>query len=206
MCYQWYLNGNAIPGATADTLIASNLWTTPGTYIISATVNNAVGGTNSQSCAVTVTAPQLTMGHCQLLTNGQFQITVNGSGSGQDYVILASTNLVNWTPISGFVDTNPPITIYDPNASQFRWRFYRVGPLSLMPAMRLGLASGQTNSSNGFNVVLYSLPGLSYEIEASTNLVNWTTITNFVSTNSSFYFSDPQAKNYKQRFYRAVMP
>jgi hypothetical protein len=81
-----------------------------------------------------------------------------------------------------------------------------VGPMSLAPAMKLGLNPGLSSGSNGFNVVLYSLwPRLHYEIDTSTNLVNWQAITNIISTNSSFYFSDPAAKNYKQRFYRAVM-
>jgi hypothetical protein len=54
-----------------------------------------------------------------------------------------------------------------------------------------------------FNKVLNSLPGLNYEIEASTDLVNWVIITNFMTTNSPYFFGDPQAKNYQQRFYRA---
>jgi len=53
--YQWYFNGNAIPGATTNTLVVSNqLWTTTGQYSISASVNNATYGTNSQTTVVTV--------------------------------------------------------------------------------------------------------------------------------------------------------
>ena len=169
-------------------------------------------GSTSAPVVATVIAPSsvvvntnVVIGPSKLLSNGQFQLTVNGGVSGQSYVLLASTNLVDWTPISGFVDTNPPVTIYDPDAAKYRWRFYRIGPMSVAPAITLSLNSGQLFGSNGINFALYSLPGLNYEIEASTNLVNWTTITNFVSTNSTFYFSDPAAKNFKQRFYRAVM-
>jgi hypothetical protein len=178
-------------------------------YAVSAVT--ASGSTSTQVVA-TVIAPSsvvvntnVVIGPSKLLSNGQFQLTVNGGVSGQSYVLLASTNLVDWTPISGFVDTNPPVTIYDPDAAKYRWRFYRIGPMSVAPAITLSLNSGQLFGSNGINFALYSLPGLNYEIEASTNLVNWTTITNFVSTNSTFYFSDPAAKNFKQRFYRAVM-
>lgn len=148
----------------------------------------------------------LVIGPSKLLSNGQFQLTVNGGVLGQNYVLLASTNLVDWSPISGFVDTNPPVTIYDPNASKYPWRFYRIGPESTAPAMQLGLNYAQPLNSNGFNVILYSLPGLNYEIQASTNLVDWTTITNFVSTNSPFYLSIPTTTNAKQEFYRAVLP
>jgi hypothetical protein len=170
-----------------------------------------ISGLSSTQVVAAVISPNIivstnvAIGPSKLLPNGQFQLTINGGVSGQSYVLLASTNLVDWLPISGFVDTNPPITVYDPDASNYRWRFYRIGPLSLAPAMKLGLNSGQPLGSNGFNVVLNSLPGLNYEIEASTNLVDWTTITNFVSTDSPFYFTDPTAKNFKYRFYRAVM-
>jgi hypothetical protein len=53
-----------------------------------------------------------------------------------------------------------------------------------------------------------TLPGMNYIIQASTNLcdsTNWQTITNFVSTNSPYYFIDPAATNFHQRFYRAEM-
>jgi Bacterial lectin len=46
----------------------------------------------------------------------------------------------------------------------------------------------------------YRLPdnvGLGYQIEASTNLEEWTPL-----TNAAFYFRDPKSTNYPQRFYR----
>lgn len=172
-------------------------------YLILANPVNAVLGVSQATASIL--NPHPIIGQSQLLSDGRFQLTVNGGVSGQSYVLLASTNLVDWTPISGFVNTNPPVTIYDPDAANYRWRFYRIGPLSLAPAMTLDLNSGGPSSTNEFNFVLYSLPGLNYEIDASTNLVNWQMLTNFVSTNSPFYFSDLAAKNYKQRFYRAVM-
>jgi Bacterial lectin len=46
----------------------------------------------------------------------------------------------------------------------------------------------------------YALPGdvgLTYQIEASTNLVEWSPL-----TNASFYFRDPESTNYDRRFYR----
>jgi hypothetical protein len=206
MCYQWYFNGVAIPNATTNTLVLSNLQPgNAGTYSVA--INNAVGGTNAaEILSVNLTVSTVSIGSSKLLSNGQFQLTINGGVSGQKYVLLASTDLVNWTPISGFVDTNPPVTIYDPAAANYSRRFYRIGPVSLAPAMKLGLNSGQLFGGGGLNLLLYSLPGFNYEVEASTNLVNWISITNFASTNSPFSFSDPQTPNFKQRFYRAVMP
>src|ERR1019366_9776569 len=46
MCFQWYSNGVAIPNATTNTLVVSNLqYSSAGNYSVS--VNNAVGGTNA---------------------------------------------------------------------------------------------------------------------------------------------------------------
>jgi len=54
--------------------------------------------------------------------------------------------------------------------------------------------------------VLFSLPGLEYRVDASGDLVNWTAVTNFISTNAVMYFQDASATNYNRRFYRAVVP
>jgi hypothetical protein len=59
------------------------------------------------------------------VTNSMFQISVAGI-TGSNYVLQASTNLVNWSSIS----TNPAATnvfnLMDPNAANFPYRFYRV--------------------------------------------------------------------------------
>ena len=57
-------------------------------------------------------------------TNGQFQLNFLGV-PGQTYVLQASSNLVNWVPLS----TNTPVTnlfqLMDPGAGNFQRRFYR---------------------------------------------------------------------------------
>jgi hypothetical protein len=54
--------------------------------------------------------------------------------------------------------------------------------------------------------VLFSLPGLEYRVDASDDLLNWSAITNFVSTSATVYFQDPGATNYTRRFYRVAVP
>jgi hypothetical protein len=61
-------------------------------------------------------------------------------------------------------------------------------------------------ASNGLNFNLQVSLGVNGRIEASTNLVNWLTLTNFVGTNPIIYFRDAAATNLNQRFYRAVTP
>jgi hypothetical protein len=41
-------------------------------------------------------------------------------------------------------------------------------------------------------------------IQASTNLVNWIALTNFVSVTGTNQFTDPAASSFSRRFYRAL--
>lgn len=57
--------------------------------------------------------------------SGTFQFQVSGD-AGPDYTILASTNLLNWSP---FFTTNPaalPFHWTDPNAASFNQRYFRI--------------------------------------------------------------------------------
>jgi hypothetical protein len=65
---------------------------------------------------------------------------------------------------------------------------------------------GPHMTGNGLSFDLQISPGLSGHVEASTNLVSWVTLTNFVGTNATLDFRDAAATNYDQRFYRAVVP
>ena len=83
----------------------------------SASVTVAVGA---------VTPPQLS-GLVLNNTNGSFQLTVTNGQSGQEYIVQASTNLINWVPVY----TNPPpfvspFTFTDSNVLNYPDRFYRV--------------------------------------------------------------------------------
>jgi hypothetical protein len=73
-------------------------------------------------------------------------------------------------------------------------------PLTLEPG------SAKPSTTNGMCLMLQGAIGPNYVIQASTNLVGWTPITNFAITNSPFYFTDPNATNYKWWYYRATTP
>jgi hypothetical protein len=142
---------------------------------------------------------------CQYLADGRLSLSVFGQ-VGHNYTLLASTNLVNWVPILSFACTNALMDVFDPDATNFSARFYRLAPPTAVSGLKLGLGSAQPLSSNGLDLVLFSLPGLEYRIDASGDLLNWTAVTNFVSTNATMHFLDSSATNYSQRFYRAVVP
>lgn len=115
---------------------------TTGTATISVTVNNGMRSNNVITRTFTVTivpqgastnlSPSIssTTGTKNTTTatltaaahaSGQFALTVAGA-TGHQYVIEASTDLVNWVP----VQTNTaPFTFVDTQAGQFNQRFYR---------------------------------------------------------------------------------
>lgn len=70
-------------------------------------------------------------------SNGQFVLYVSGV-SNDEYVVQASTNLLNWTPVS----TNPsPFTFTDAAAGQFSDRFYRTVQMSAASNLTNGLVA-----------------------------------------------------------------
>jgi hypothetical protein len=73
-----------------------------------------------------------------------------------------------------------------------------------VPAPSLGLGAGKPLTSSGLALTLRGTSGVRYRVDASSDLLQWTTITNFVSTGSIMNFQDSEATNYARRFYRAV--
>jgi len=67
------------------------------------------------------------------------------------------------------------------------------------------IVTPQRLPDGNFQMGLYGLTSSNYTIKFSTNLINWQTFTNFTGSNMLFYFNDPAATNFKQKFYR-VMP
>ena len=102
----------------------------------------------------------------------------------------------NWTENGVIINTSPNFT------------FTASGNHSLVanfvPNVILGFGSPLW-SVNGLDMILQGPIESNYEIDASTDLFNWMPLTNFVIISSPFYFSDPAATNFNQRFYRAVM-
>ena len=87
------------------------------------------GSATSAYAVLTVSAgtpskPQLS-GMAYDSNSGTFSFTVNGD-TGYDYIVLASTNLVDWNSI--FTNHSPtlPFVWSDSGASNFNQRFYRI--------------------------------------------------------------------------------
>jgi hypothetical protein len=62
------------------------------------------------------------------------------------------------------------------------------------------------NGQREFSALLGLVPNRTYRIEASTDFVNWTTLTNVSSATETIPFTDGEATNLPRRFYRAIAP
>jgi hypothetical protein len=58
------------------------------------------------------------------LISGQFTLQLEGD-VGPTYILLASTNLTSWTPLSSNTPVAMPLILTDTNAGKFPRRFYR---------------------------------------------------------------------------------
>jgi hypothetical protein len=58
-------------------------------------------------------------------------------------------------------------------------------------------------SANGFSLSLTGEPGVSYRIEASSDLATWSPLVIVTGSNAALSFVDPAGTNSPQRFYRA---
>jgi uncharacterized repeat protein (TIGR03803 family) len=72
--------------------------------------------------------------------------------------------------------------------------------------LQLDFTAAQPLTGNGLSFNLQISPGLSGQIQISTNLADWTILTNFTGTGTNIQLNDETATHYNQRFYRAVIP
>jgi hypothetical protein len=202
--------GPLAPGQSRDVIF---LWNTAGLpdnlniYAVlsgAGTSNNFSVGNITSSLAVSQVAPPWIASY-KYLTNGGFQVQLFGT-VGHTYTLLASTDLVNWTPVLNFTCTNAPMYVIDPGAKYFGWRFYRIAQGTLPITLKLNLKVPALAKTNGLGLNLEGPLGFHYTIQTSTNLTSWQPWTNFTTTTQPFNFSDLAATNYSRRFYRAVIP
>jgi uncharacterized protein (TIGR03790 family) len=114
------------------------------------------------------------------------------------YVIVASTNLLDWLPIytnavAGLLD------FIDSDAANYPMRFYRMTwPVTDQPPI---LSAPNVAGSGAFQMHVDSAPGLPWAIQVSTNLVDWVSVlTN--QFGGTMDFVDDNATNSVCRFYR----
>jgi len=117
--YQWKLNGTNLPSAVNPGLTLSKI-TTNQAGIYSVVVSNSSGSTNSTAQLTVYDTAAATLASAAH-ASGQYALNIAGV-PGYQYVVQASTDMVNWIPVQTNV---APFTFVDANVSQFGRRFYR---------------------------------------------------------------------------------
>ncbi len=129
--------------------------------------------------------------------------------NGGDWsMVTTANNYTNWT--------TPVLTLIAGTNSLKAYALDLAGNISITNSvsfvssntfmLQLNFALPQPLTSTGLNFSLQISPGLNGHIQFSTNLATWTSLTNFVGTNTTLHFLDPAATNFSQRFYRAIIP
>jgi hypothetical protein len=122
-------------------------------------------------------------------TNGVFTWTPAAAQAGSNEIFVAAKQIT---------DTNPPVPLVINAFSVL---------VSLPPSPQLLVNSAAALNAGGFNFgSTGNINGISWEIETSTNLADWSFLTNVTVSNSVLQITDPAATNYSSRFYRAVLP
>ncbi len=136
-----------------------------------------------------------------------YQLT-NGILTGGTWSLATTTNnYTNWTTTVTLAAGTNTVKAY---AVDLGGNYSTTSSVSVLSSntfkLQLNFAMNQPLTSTGLNLTLQISSNLNGHIQVSTNLLNWTTLTNFVGTNTTLNFRDPAATNFKSRFYRAVIP
>ena len=220
---QWYKNGSLIPDATSTNYnIASSVPTNAGNYIV--VVSNGSGSVTSVVATLTYnnTAP-VTRPATYLRPAGYpLVITIAGNlatnWSDVDGDTLALTNAISST--NGATVSYNNAYVYYTNANNVTDEIdYTVGDgfggktpgvinVLVGPPPTNSVTGAVVNGDGSVTLSFVGIANYSYQVDATTNLappVVWTTVnTNVADINGLWQFTDMQATNYPNRFYRSA--
>lgn len=74
------------------------------------------------------------------------------------------------------------------------------------PAGNISLSQPVRGSDGFFRFTILSAPGLILRVDATTNLVTWTTLSTVTNVTGMMVFTDTNSPNFALRFYRVVLP
>ncbi len=167
--------------------------------------------------------PTLIVPPMQLLYAGQMMdVTISATNSAYPgdtftFVAFGPTNLnvsnlpkngvLKWTPLTAQAPSANTIyvTATDTNSLSSTSNFLVL--VFTTPPPGLTVPPTQTLPIKGFQFTLNTMPDTTWQIDASTNLLNWQSVGNYTANSSgTLQFTDLLATNYLCRFYRAVLP
>jgi hypothetical protein len=193
--------GSFNPSNYAITYSPGNLTVTPAPLIVTALNQSKVygqtmtfGGGNTMFTAIGLKNGEIV---------GTVTLTVSNNGGAATASVAGSPYALTPAAATGgtFDPANYAIT-YLPGLLTVRWTEISVmdTPVFINPPVGLSDGTYQLTFIGGD-------AGTNYEVQGSTDLVNWTTLTNLTAaTNGLPVFVDLGATNSSQRFYRTVKP
>jgi uncharacterized repeat protein (TIGR01451 family) len=148
--------------------------------------------------AIRLTAPRL-------ITQGKLGMQVHAA-LGKVYDLETSSDLIAWSVLNRFViqamDQSVVVTT-DPTRPR---AFYRLRTDTNAAQPLLEVANPELLRQQSPILRITALPGQSYTLQVSSNMVDWVGITNFMSTSCLTLVADPFASGASQRFYRVASP
>jgi hypothetical protein len=201
------LSGQATEASAAvasdGTIYMADLGTTYALTPQGTTLWTAPGGSGS---------PALAADGTRYLVGTSTLYAVDRNGAAVWSYRLLTTGLIFSSPVIG-----PDGTVYIV-AGPFLWAFYGSSPPEQSPwamfrrepthnarAIQLALTALARQPNGAFSMRLGLDIDRTYEVQASSDLFNWTVLTNFTSTCCATQFTDQAATNFPQRFYRLAV-
>ena len=210
LAYQWAVNGTNIDGATNKSLALSNLRASESSAIYTVTVSDATSTNTATILNLIVSnAPPL-------LTQQPVNLAILAGSNAMFSAAAAGKLPMSWqwqfnqTNIDGATNSTLALT----NVIMDQAGDYSVlvangnglttssnASLSVYLSPAPAMATPTFSANNQMQFTLVGVPGLNYAVQVSTDLLNW----DFVATNiSPFDFTDTNAANFPQRYYRAI--
>jgi hypothetical protein len=123
-------------------------------------------------------------------------------GVGKSGEIATSTNGLDWVVETSWTDFNLFDVAYGSDTFVVVGDNGTILQSDPLPPLGLSLSAGGWLTDRAFSALAAGPAGQTWEIQASTNLVDWTWLAQFPSTNATMPFVDLGATNYGRRFYR----
>jgi len=222
--YQWLQNGTPVAGATnASFSVASAVRANGGNYVV--VVSNSGGSVTSTVATLTYTGNVNPVANpASVSRNAGFNLKIaisslgwtDADGDALSFTTISSTNGATVTYDANFIYYTDPNNVGD--EIDYTISDGNGGTASSFITVLINAAStnqtvnivNQSVDGNGFVTINFAgIPNYTYWVEATTNLVTpvWVPIsTNTAGSNGQWSFTDTNAPNFTQRYYRSFKP